>query len=94
MYAFDIERPATVAEAVAALSNELRHWNGRCGMGAVFGSKNLRAIAVKGNDKDFMKKEEEVAPEAEPTTKECPYCYSSISISATRCPNCTSNLDK
>ncbi len=41
-----------------------------------------------------MKKEEEVAPEAEPTTKECPYCYSSISISATRCPNCTSNLDK
>jgi large conductance mechanosensitive channel len=29
---------------------------------------------------------------AEPTTKECPFCYSSISIKATRCPNCTSEL--
>jgi large conductance mechanosensitive channel len=32
----------------------------------------------------------EVAPE--PTTKECPYCYSNIPIKATRCPNCTSEL--
>lgn len=34
------------------------------------------------------------AAEAAPTpdTKECPYCYSSISIKATRCPNCTSEL--
>ncbi|MDD4858992.1 MAG: large conductance mechanosensitive channel protein MscL [Dehalococcoidales bacterium] len=31
------------------------------------------------------------APTA-PTTKECPYCYSQISIKATRCPNCTSEL--
>lgn len=29
----------------------------------------------------------------EPTTKECPYCKSEISISATRCPNCTSELE-
>ncbi|HEY41953.1 MAG TPA: large conductance mechanosensitive channel protein MscL [Dehalococcoidia bacterium] len=29
---------------------------------------------------------------AEPTTKECPYCYTNISIKATRCPNCTSEL--
>ena len=29
-----------------------------------------------------------------PTTKECPYCYSSIPIKATRCPNCTSQLEK
>ena len=29
---------------------------------------------------------------AEPVTKECPYCYSTISIKATRCPNCTSEL--
>jgi large conductance mechanosensitive channel len=28
----------------------------------------------------------------EPTTKECPRCFSSISIKATRCPNCTSEL--
>lgn len=30
--------------------------------------------------------------EAAPTTKECPYCKSTIDISATRCPNCTSEL--
>lgn len=28
-----------------------------------------------------------------PTTKECPYCASSIPIKAIRCPNCTSKLD-
>ena len=27
-----------------------------------------------------------------PPTKECPYCYSTISIKATRCPNCTSEV--
>lgn len=27
-----------------------------------------------------------------PGTKECPYCYTNISIKATRCPNCTSEL--
>jgi large conductance mechanosensitive channel len=29
---------------------------------------------------------------AAPTTKECPYCFTSISIKASRCPNCTSEL--
>lgn len=29
---------------------------------------------------------------AEPTTKTCPYCFSEISINATRCPHCTSEL--
>ena len=37
-------------------------------------------------------KRQEEAPPAEATTKECPYCYSAISIKATRCPNCTSDL--
>jgi len=32
------------------------------------------------------------APAAAPTTKECPYCVSSIPIKATRCPNCTSQV--
>jgi large conductance mechanosensitive channel len=31
-------------------------------------------------------------PAAIPSTKECPYCASTISIKATRCPNCTSAL--
>jgi large conductance mechanosensitive channel len=33
-----------------------------------------------------------VAAPAEPTTKDCPFCYSAIPIKATRCPNCTSEL--
>lgn len=32
------------------------------------------------------------APTAEPTTQECPYCATTISIKAKRCPNCTSQL--
>jgi large conductance mechanosensitive channel len=30
--------------------------------------------------------------EKEPTEKDCPYCFTSIPIKATRCPNCTSQL--
>ncbi|MBP6682076.1 MAG: large conductance mechanosensitive channel protein MscL [Halioglobus sp.] len=29
---------------------------------------------------------------AEPTTKECTFCFSSIPLKATRCPHCTSEL--
>ena len=32
----------------AGISNDLRHFNGRNGIGAVMGSKNLRAVAVRG----------------------------------------------
>jgi large conductance mechanosensitive channel len=32
------------------------------------------------------------APAPAPATKECPFCASSISLKATRCPNCTSAL--
>jgi large conductance mechanosensitive channel len=32
------------------------------------------------------------APAAAPTTKECPYCLSSVPLKATRCPNCTSEI--
>ena len=31
---------------------------------------------------------------AAPLTKACPYCKSEISIEATRCPHCTSQLDE
>ena len=37
-----------------------------------------------------LKKE---APAA-PATKDCPFCYSSINIKATRCPNCTAEIQK
>jgi large conductance mechanosensitive channel len=39
-----------------------------------------------------MRREKE-APPAEPTTKECPHCLSTIPIKATRCPHCTSELE-
>jgi large conductance mechanosensitive channel len=38
-----------------------------------------------------LKRQPEPAPLV-PTTKECPYCFSVISLKATRCPNCTSEL--
>jgi large conductance mechanosensitive channel len=38
-----------------------------------------------------MRREEEAPPE-EPTTKECPYCFSTIAINASRCPHCTSEF--
>lgn len=36
---------------------------------------------------------EEEAPPADPTTKECQYCMSTIAIKATRCPHCTTQLN-
>jgi large conductance mechanosensitive channel len=50
----------------------------------------VKAINTAGSK--LSRKKEEVV-EA-PTTKECPYCLSKIAIKATRCPNCTSQLDK
>ena len=37
-------------------------------------------------------KRQEAAPPSVPTTKECPYCLSTIPIKATRCGHCTSEL--
>ena len=39
-----------------------------------------------------MKKTPPPAPAAAPTTKECLHCFTTISIKATRCPNCTSEI--
>jgi large conductance mechanosensitive channel len=38
-----------------------------------------------------MQKKAATAP-AEPTTRECPFCFTVIPIKAARCPNCTSQL--
>jgi large conductance mechanosensitive channel len=47
-------------------------------------------IMVKAINKlTSLGKKEEVK---DPTEKECPYCFSKISIKATRCPHCTSEL--
>ena len=42
----------------------------------------------------FKRKKAEREAEPEPTTKTCPYCQSSISIKAVRCPHCTSHLEE
>ena len=39
-----------------------------------------------------LKRKEDVASIA-PTQKSCPYCFTSISIKATRCPQCTSQIE-
>ena len=46
-------------------------------------------LVVKASNK--LKKP---VPVAAADKKDCPYCYSSIAIKATRCPNCTSDLSK
>lgn len=46
-------------------------------------------LLIKGINK--LKQEKE-APPAAPTSKECPFCLSTIAIKASRCPHCTSEL--
>ena len=46
-------------------------------------------LVIKGVNR---MKREIAAPPAEPTTKGCPFCLSTISLKATRCPHCTSEL--
>lgn len=46
---------------------------------------------VKGVN-SLRRQEENVPPEA-PTSKNCPYCQTTISIKAVRCPACTSELE-
>ncbi len=48
-------------------------------------------MLVKGMNQ--LKRKPEEAP-AEPTTKDCPFCRSSIHIQAVRCPHCTSELGR
>ncbi len=45
-------------------------------------------LLIKGINKLQAEKEE-----AAPTTKECPHCFSQIDIRATKCPNCTAEIN-
>ncbi len=49
-------------------------------------------LLVRGVNRLRALKPEPAPAPAEPTTKECPYCLSTIPIKATRCPHCTSQL--
>jgi large conductance mechanosensitive channel len=46
-------------------------------------------LVIKGINR--MKREKELPP-AEPATKECSFCFTTIPIQASRCPHCTSQL--
>ena len=54
--------------------------------------ESIKKLEKKGILKRFRKKKKE-EPKPAPTTKECPYCFTSINIKATRCPECTSIID-
>jgi large conductance mechanosensitive channel len=47
-------------------------------------------LVVKGVNR--MRRQEETVEEA--TEQPCPYCQTSIPIAATRCPNCTTQLNE
>jgi large conductance mechanosensitive channel len=47
-------------------------------------------LMVKGINN--LQKKPAPTPAADPTTRECPHCFTTISIKATRCPNCTSEF--
>lgn len=62
-------------------------------------NKRAEAIAKGGFDKitdnkllNKYKKKNEPVPE--PTIKTCPFCFSEINAKVTRCPHCTSELEK
>ena len=48
-------------------------------------------LLIKGMN-SLQKKADE--PEAEPTEKDCPHCFTAIPMKATRCPHCTSELNE
>ena len=87
----DGAKPATLAEA-----QELGYatWNYGSFITAVIHFLIMALIVffiVKGMNKLSSLTKKPEAP-AEPTTKICPFCQSEISIKATRCPHCTSEL--
>jgi large conductance mechanosensitive channel len=50
------------------------------------------AIFIVIKQMNRLKRKDAAAPPP-PSTKECPYCASTIAIKATRCPQCTSQLE-
>ncbi len=91
----NIPKPATLAEAQELGLATLNYGNFITAVIHFLLMAVVVFMIVKGMNKlsetakSLSKKEE---PKAEPTTKVCPFCQSEISIKATRCPHCTSEL--
>ena len=47
-------------------------------------------LLVKGINS--LKRKEAAEPQSTPTTKPCPFCWSTVAIQASRCAHCTSDL--
>jgi large conductance mechanosensitive channel len=84
------ERYASVADAQAAAAPTLNYGlfiNNLIGFIitalAVF-------LVVKWMNK--MRRRKEAGKDQEPTNKQCPFCFSTIAVKATRCPQCTSTI--
>ena len=59
------------------------------------GENLVSKVDKKGRLSKFKKSETEISEEEkEPETKTCPYCLSEIKYHASRCPNCTSELEE
>jgi large conductance mechanosensitive channel len=54
--------------------------------------KSITSVGEAGKKVGRKKKAGPEEPSPEPTVKECPFCRSEISVKATRCPHCTSEL--
>ena len=50
------------------------------------------AIFLVVKQVNLLRRQEQAAQPPTPTTKECPFCASSIAIKAKRCPQCTSEI--
>ncbi len=57
-------------------------------------NKKMEAINLGQIEKINKKLGKKEKPTPEPTVKVCPYCFTEISYKATRCPHCTSELEK
>ena len=88
-------KPATLAEAQEMGLATLNYGNFITALIHFLLMAIVVFLIVKGMNKlsdaakNAVKKEEKPA---DPTTKICPFCQSEISIKATRCPHCTSEL--
>lgn len=50
------------------------------------------AIFILVKNVNRIKREEAATPPPAPSTKECPFCFSTIHIKAVKCPHCTSEI--
>jgi large conductance mechanosensitive channel len=84
------QRYATLAEAEAAGASTINY--GRFLSTVIDFTIVALALFLVIRQINRLQREAE-EPATAPATKECPYCLTAIPVRATRCPNCTSQLE-